>query len=140
MRSVVLLAALACGGAPASLRLGSGPVGFVPLEDGGALEVHRGPQGGYHVFLAVRAAGVSATPTVDFDVVDLDAGRTLDRFVPLRLPLEVSADAPGFLELSPRVVVLDIASADAIAGHRLRVSARVDGDATSVVAISLPAP
>src|SRR5687768_2322710 len=96
-----------CGGAApqpgdASLRLGSSPEGFHALEEGGTLEVFQGPQGGFHVFLGLRAAGVTRAATVDFDVVDLDGDRLLDRFVPLRLELVPSGEAPGALDLPPR--------------------------------------
>ena len=40
-------------GAPA-VRLGTGGSDFMPLSDGGELDVYFGPQGGYHMFLSAE--------------------------------------------------------------------------------------
>jgi hypothetical protein len=48
-----------CGSAsPATLEVGAGNGAFVPLKDGDVVVPEQGAQGGYHVFLAFRAAGV----------------------------------------------------------------------------------
>jgi hypothetical protein len=153
---LLALAAVACGAgedgaapdaAPAEVEIGSSVDGFQPLADGGPLLLYRGPQGGYHVYLGVRVRGMvpgapgepprqclqdqrGASPCVDFEVLDLDTGRVVDAYAPLRLPLTASAEVPGSYELvPPRLVVLAIGSFDELEGHRLQVTAVVDDEA-----------
>lgn len=148
---VVGLAGLvACGGGAegagpgaATVEIGSSVSGFTPLTDGGPILLYRGPQGGYHVYLGLRARGVApgsrgeatrlcegtvgTSPCIEFDVIDLDRGTVLDVYVGLRVALTASPDDPGSYELvPPRLVQLNIASFDELDGHRLRVVARVD--------------
>jgi hypothetical protein len=128
-----------------TLELGSSEEGFVPLPNDGAIALHAGVQGGFHVYLAVRTTGIAPgsrdepprlcdergrfrNPCIDFDVVDLDTGRRLDAFVGLRLPL--SETSPGVHDLvPPRLVTLAVRSLDEVDGHRFRVSAEI-GDAS----------
>lgn len=131
----------ASGPAP-TLILGSSDRGFVPLADGGTVATYKGPQGGYHVFLNLRVTGMAPgtssesprfceepgsfeNPCVSFDVFDVDEGRQLDNFTPLRLPL--TETSPGVYDLvPPRLITVGIASLDAIDGHRCRITASVD--------------
>lgn len=48
------------------LEIGTGEADFEPLADGDALQVHWGPQGGQHVYGALRAEGLVSDPT-NFD-------------------------------------------------------------------------
>ena len=147
---VGLLALVACGGGAdgassglATVEIGSSVSGYMPLTDGDPILLYRGPQGGYHVYLGLRASGVApgspgeatrlcegtvgTSPCVEFDVIDVDSGTTLDAYVGLRVALTESPDAPGSYELvPPRLVQLGIASLDELDGHRLRIIARVD--------------
>src|SRR5262245_3265409 len=49
-----------CGDGPVSLELGAGAQGFLPIDEGATAYVLCGPQGGRHVFLRMRAAGLAA--------------------------------------------------------------------------------
>ncbi|HEY8428812.1 MAG TPA: hypothetical protein VIL20_10575 [Sandaracinaceae bacterium] len=62
---ILLAAALATGCAAASesgarLELGTGTIRFEPVEDGATLPLIRGAQGGWHVWIAVRAEGLES--------------------------------------------------------------------------------
>ena len=48
---------------PASVELGQGQNAFGPLVDGQTVQVERGPQGGYHVWLAVQVKNVQRQGT-----------------------------------------------------------------------------
>lgn len=74
---VVLVAALAPGcdptatpGDPCSagdapeLEVGKGGLSFSPMDDGGTIELVHGPQGGYHVEVALRAKWIDASHTL----------------------------------------------------------------------------
>lgn len=74
---VFLLAAVLAGCAPedetaigqldaglstcAELEVGTGAVSFVPVTDGDTVALYRGPQGGYMLYLGVRARGIDPT-------------------------------------------------------------------------------
>jgi hypothetical protein len=132
--------------ATVTLELGTGlthgDATFEPLSTGGPLVAYQGPQGGFHVFLSVRATGIfpgdatlatslcktrNANPCVEFTVTDEDTGRTLDAYPGLRIPFVAVPSQPGVLELpEPRLVVLDIPSLRDVDGHALGVSAVVE--------------
>jgi hypothetical protein len=66
-------------GQNASYELGSGVREWLPVNDGDTLYLYRGPQGGYMVYLSVRASGFDrddATLCYELHVVDTgkDAG------------------------------------------------------------------
>jgi hypothetical protein len=48
------------GGQP-SLTIGQGETAFLPLDDGGTLELIHGPQGGVHVLVALHAEHIDAS-------------------------------------------------------------------------------
>lgn len=58
------LLASACAGEPpldeASLELGTGTWRFEPLEDGDEIPLVRGAQGGWHIWISVRADGLAS--------------------------------------------------------------------------------
>ncbi len=146
-----LLGLAACGGAAsappvATMAIGTDDGGYVALIPGGTIAAHMGPQGGFHVFLTVRATGIDPgvtseapttcslpgsfrNPCVDFTVTDVASGRVLDIFSPLRLPLTAE---DGFFDIVPaRLVQLDIRSLDEVDGKLLRLSATLT-DSTGV--------
>jgi hypothetical protein len=43
---------------PAEVEVGQGQNEFAPLADGEIVQVERGPQGGYHIWLAIRVANL----------------------------------------------------------------------------------
>lgn len=57
-----------------SIVIGTGAARFEAVESGQVLSVVMGPQGGYHVFVAVRARGVSGDVYVDNEVVRASDG------------------------------------------------------------------
>lgn len=82
-----------CGSAPApsdagvcgpSLTLGTTQAdgGFLPLSEGLDLEVVRGPQGGFHVFVGAEARGLPKEGTLEWSLSSMAgqrlAGRSLD--------------------------------------------------------------
>lgn len=130
------------GDPPLTLTVGSSETGFVALADDGLIQAYAGMQGGFHVYLSLRATHVDPgtrqesprrcsdpgdfrNPCLEFDVFDLDdQGRQVDTFVALRYPL--SESAPGVYDLvPPRLVTLAVKSLDEIDGHHLRVKASV---------------
>ena len=67
------------GGVPASVELGTGVAGFVALPPSGApVELVMGPQGGYHVEVAVRVRGLDLEGVaVTYDAVRVRDGAVL---------------------------------------------------------------
>lgn len=100
---VLLLAA--CGTAteesPAPrVEVGTGRQ-FTALAEGALLELVRGSQGGQHVFVSLRAWGLSPlTAQVELSLVRVDDGRVVSAPHNLRLPFQPGADptAPATLE------------------------------------------
>ena len=65
----------------ASLELGTGSWRFEPLEDGETLELVRGAQGGWHVWLSVRVEGMAGEPPpLRFTMQPSDESRGADSF------------------------------------------------------------
>lgn len=55
------------------LILGSGKECFAPFTSSGVAPVVSGPQGGYHVWVAVRTSGFAFDPTISLRIID-DSG------------------------------------------------------------------
>ena len=77
----MLLLLIACSPVEPSLTLGTGLTAFQPLEDGDEVALIYGPQGGWHVDVALRTTGIDA------DGLVLRTGAFLDG-TPLAYPLE----------------------------------------------------
>lgn len=98
----------------AYLNIGTGSVFYEEIPEGADLGVENGPQGGFHVFGALRAAGLHPgtwedfsdpyNPMVSFSVTTDDGH--LGGFSELPRPLKVRSD--GTLELVGEYVVLEI--------------------------------
>lgn len=91
--SLLALSAIAgCAGdiGDASLSLGTGSWRYEPLEDGQTVELVRGAQGGWHVWLSVRTQGVDDRQVVRARVQPADESRppTVD-------DMRVSLDPPN---------------------------------------------
>jgi hypothetical protein len=60
---ITLLAIAGCGGpaidGPPAVELGTGLEAFQPLHDGDPITINMGPQGGYHLWAATRAANLA---------------------------------------------------------------------------------
>lgn len=62
------------------VELGAGRSGFEPVHDGDALELVAGPQGGWHVFLAVRAHGIAVDGSrLYYELREIDSGDIVTR-------------------------------------------------------------
>jgi hypothetical protein len=59
---------------PTSIQLGQGETAFEALEDGGTVHVVHGPQGGFHVDVALLVEGFGATVEVTGTVTDVATG------------------------------------------------------------------
>jgi len=125
MRHLVLLALAACGEAPTvdaacfdldpTVRIGAGSRDFERLADRAPLEVHLGPQGGYHVVYALRPSGVNPEVDATVEVVDRETGRVLTSTTEW-IALDAGPDSCT-LEQAGLLAVLDIDSAKEVAGH-----------------------
>ena len=115
------------------IELGTGVVAFEPLPDGSDIELVAGPQGGWHLDLALRFDGFGPGGLVlRYEAVATDA--TPVSFVTTAAVQEASVlqEDDGFLRLGDRVV-LDIANADEVVGLEVivRVTAELDGQTWS---------
>ncbi len=165
--SLALLLA-ACGGGdqacpfqapadPAAFRLDLLDEFTSGIQPGDMVTAHQGPQGGFHILLAVRSealypgdldatpstCGSNSAPCVDITIEDLSAGRVIDAFAPLAVPLGCTTARSAL-----RQVVLDIDSLADVDGHTLRIQAsatdafgtRVDADLTVTCAAGMMTP
>lgn len=73
-----------------TLELGSGESEFAPIEDGAHVDLVRGAQGGYHVWLSMRATGLApknvrthVTAERDADDLMLSESRVALQFTPV---------------------------------------------------------
>ncbi|MSP16657.1 MAG: hypothetical protein EXR73_08615 [Myxococcales bacterium] len=131
--------AAAVDAAPAWVELGTGAEGFVPLAAAGPLALYTGMQGGFHLFLSLRAGNLApGDPTLTtvscdsedardnpcIDLVVREGDAELDLFVPLRLALVGDGDG-AYLLPRPRLVQLDVPDVAALAGRSVTVRATV---------------
>jgi hypothetical protein len=79
----IALALAACGGEPAEsppaeamLELGTGSWRFEPLTDGQEVELVRGAQGGWHIWISLRVSGATLDhPEVTLTMTPADGSR-----------------------------------------------------------------
>ena len=99
--TLALLGLAACGEAgpeALSVELGTGETRFEPVTDGQEVPLVFGPQGGHHVFISFRAAGLpSGRAEMDLDVVPLGTVEPPPRAAPVRVILR-ETDEPGTFE------------------------------------------
>ncbi|MEM9071240.1 MAG: hypothetical protein AAGE52_22200 [Myxococcota bacterium] len=80
---------LGCGGPAAgegTLELGTGEVGFETLEDYQPVALVAGPQGGHHIWLSLRAEGLSSDRVLlEVDAVPLEETEPPPRREPVRI-------------------------------------------------------
>ncbi|MEQ1503574.1 MAG: hypothetical protein ABMB14_15155 [Myxococcota bacterium] len=76
------------------VEVGTGTAGFEPVADGGPVSFFQGPQGGYHVFVSLRAVGI-------------DPGDAADPFGPdsptVTLSVTADGDVVGQIADQPRL-------------------------------------
>jgi hypothetical protein len=142
---LVAISLLGCGGpttpavmtapGPTALALGIGQDAYMSLTDGQPAQVVHGPQGGYHIVVALQAHGIwPGTPGIagspDDPVTTLRAFRAsgtefgLMTGSPNVLHVAYGAAADG-VELPGRLLRLDIRSPSEIAGETLLLHADV---------------
>lgn len=136
MRGAVLLSLLlssvaACAGDTvgergASLELGTGSWRFEPLEDGQELELVRGAQGGWHVWLSVRTRGLADRSVLTLTMQPADESRPA-RSATVTMALDPANDE-GFRDFVGYTGILDDPSC--LVGEMMRVEAvaEVDGE------------
>ena len=113
------------------MEVGTGEATFEALADGDALVYDLGPQGGWHVFGSLRAAGVVPGDAEDFSspdnpivsfLVHLD-GAPLGGYEDLPRPLDPAGDR---FELVGDTLVLDILDAEEIDGREATLDATLN--------------
>jgi len=117
---------------PPSLALGTGEAEFTPFDDGGGLPFFKGPQGGWHVYGSLQAAGVNPgdptntaapdLPTLSFQV--LEGGAFLGGYQGLPRTLDEAGGAGGY-ELIGELLVLGIAAPEDAEGLAVTVDAEL---------------
>lgn len=118
------------GGVDASLEIGTGTWRFEPIADGQEIPLVRGAQGGWHVWVSLRAAGmVSTNATLDIEIQPADESREAQRAA-----IDVRLDPPeddGTRSLLGWPAILEDPSCSV--GELLRVRATLTDDAGNVV-------
>lgn len=122
-----LLLLTACPGEPEpfTLELGTAETHdtFLPLAEGGEVHMHRGPQGGQHVWVALRSMDVTeGTAHVRVSLTDADSGERLTLpsvgYVPF-----LSNREGGALHATGLTLVID--DPVRVLGRRARLEAQV---------------
>ena len=115
----------------ASLELGTGSWRFESLADGQEVELVRGAQGGWHVWVSLRVRGVDAqNPRVTLVMQPADESRPPSE-VELVANLD-PADDEGYRDFIGFPRVLDDPSC--LVGEMVRIEARIDMGAEGVMA------
>lgn len=104
-------------GATSALELGTGESSFVPLTDGGTIELVHGPQGGYHLWVSSWFFGIEPDGHVIRYVAETSEGTRLGE-TPLALTASaLTPDQGGFLRVGDRVI-LEVPPSAAV-GHTI---------------------
>lgn len=118
----------------ALLELGSGTGAAADTPDGASVALYAGPQGGFHVYISLRARGLALGPGDEPATVELAAhdagGAELTHVIFAR---ELAPAPGGWFTLEDLPLVLTVPSAEAVIGTELRVHAAVR-DASGVSA------
>ncbi len=135
---LLVLGCLGCGSddgeplGPATASIGSGENTFTALSDGSDALIVLGPQGGYHLIGSVQVSGLK--PGNPSDLASPDNPTTA--FVVENNGIRIDAGGAHYtqgldpagddrFEMIGRIVILDIANANAIDGATLRFSVTV---------------
>ena len=111
---------------PASLELGAGSWRFESLTDGQELELIRGAQGGWHVWISVRTRGLEEEPVITFRLQPEDESREpMETVVRANLDPE---DDEGYRDLVGHTQIVDEPSCMVGEMMHLEVSAEVAGE------------
>lgn len=135
MKVVTILVALLVGCAtevvddvehPASLELGAGSWRFEPLADGEELELIRGAQGGWHVWISLRTRGLGDDPVVTLSLQPEDESR--EPSVTHVRPNLDPEDDEGYRDLVGHTQIIDEPSCMVGEMMHLEASVEVDGE------------
>ena len=110
-----------------SLAIGTGITAYESIDDGAALTLVMGPQGGYHVDITFRACGiVPMDARLRVDGFDAETGREvafeIDRILTER---RVRVEEDGCWTRVGDLLVFDVLMPSEIVGREVRVEARV---------------
>lgn len=122
----LLLPMLACCSSTSapSIELGTGTGGFQSLDEGAGLDLVYGPQGGWHVDVALRTVGLEADETSIVYTAEDDAG-AVSFPAEMRLASNlVVATEDGWDRLGDRVV-FDIDADTDVLGRTLQLTVEV---------------
>ncbi|HHH12242.1 MAG TPA: hypothetical protein ENK23_09260 [Sorangium sp.] len=129
-----MLLLVACGGeepgGAAAVALGAGLSRYTPVEDGDAIELVFGSQGGWHINLAARFVGVRPDgATVTYRLWNSDGQQQLAYPIKVYIPHDgtVAMADGSFTRSGDRLVMLG--AADTVVGRQVlaQLSAVVDG-------------
>lgn len=107
---------------PASLELGAGSWRFESLTDGQELELIRGAQGGWHVWISVRTRGLDDEPLITLALQPEDESRE-----PVETVVRANLDPPndeGYRDLVGHTQIVDEPSC--MVGEMMHLEARVE--------------
>jgi hypothetical protein len=111
------------GGAPVVI-VGQGQADYLPMMDGDTAQVEAGPQGGHHIWVALRAKNLSQSGSITsitghFPDLGLDVG-------PFNVIFTMEVDEGGYCKLYGLRFQLDqTANIDGLLGHPLDVTVSV---------------
>ncbi len=109
---------------PASVELGAGSWRFETITDGQELELIRGAQGGWHVWISVRTRGMVEQPVIAFELQPADESRApVETIVRANLDPE---NVDGYRDLIGHTQIVDEPSC--MVGELMRLEARVEVD------------
>lgn len=108
----------------------SGNLDFVPLDDGGDIELATFGQGGTHAILAVRCIGFGNKAFVVVTLENLTSGAMVSTLPSSRPQLLICRDTPeGACDMLPiNVMTGGLAAPEEKDGLRIRVTAKVRGE------------
>jgi hypothetical protein len=122
---------------PADVTVGEGQTFYSDLTDNQVLTWEKGPQGGHHVWIALRMIGIRQTQTittVDMEDQDLSPVVNLNHS---RVVYDFNRDEGGHCTLSGLRMQLDLAGdppLSSIIGHHIKVTATLqDPDGATAV-------
>jgi len=124
------------------LEVGTGNAAFISAPDGADVEVHQGPQGGFHVYVSLRVANIlpgdptlppsdPAQPTTR--VIATDAVGTVLADLTLTFPYAPVDGMDGTYELIGWAEVLQICACAIVAGDPLTITGIVTDSAGTTV-------
>lgn len=122
---------------PSDVTVGEGQTFYTDLTDDQVLTWEKGPQGGHHVWIALRMIGVRQTETITtIDMEDLDLSPTVN-LNHTRVVYDFNRDEGGHCTLSGLRMQLDLAGDPPLAsiiGHHVKVTATLqDPDGATAV-------